>query len=102
MERNLSRASCVTGFPSSVEGRNVKCGEAIVRKLANILGLSLDLSGLEAETAKFLSDLNKVVKENSKLAERVSQLERFYDQEVGPKSEDDIRNWFERQDLEID
>lgn len=102
MERNLRMASCVTGIPSYVDGRNVKCVEAIVRKLANILGLSLDLSGLEAETAKFLSDLNKVVKENSKLAERVSQLERFYDQEVGPKSEDDIRNWFERQDLEID
>ncbi len=101
-ERDLRMASCVTGIPSYVDGKNIKCIEAITRKLANILGLTLDFSGLEAETAQFLSDLNKVVKGNSKLAERVSQLERFYDQEVGPKSDDEIRDWFGRQDLEID
>ncbi|MDK1022387.1 MAG: PAC2 family protein [Candidatus Hydrogenedentes bacterium] len=102
MERDLRMASCVTGIPSYVDGKNIKCIEAVTRKLAGILGLTLDFSGLEAETAQFLSDLNKVVKANSKLAERVSQLERFYDQEVGPKSEDEIRDWFDRQDLEID
>ena len=95
-------ASCVAGIPSYVDGRNVKCIQEITRKLVTILGLKLDLSDLEAEAVKFLANLDKVVKENSRLNEKVRQLEKFYDQEVGSTSEEDVRNWFERQDLEID
>ena len=101
-ERGLRMSSCVAGIPSYVDGKNAKCIEVVTRKLAGILGLTLDFSELEAETAQFLTDLNKVVKQNAKLAERVTQLERFYDQEVRPKSEDEIKDWFDRQDLEID
>ncbi|MCH8203660.1 MAG: PAC2 family protein [Candidatus Hydrogenedentes bacterium] len=102
MDRGLRMASCVAGIPSYVDGRNVKCIQEITRKLATILGLTLDFSGLEAETAEFLANLDKVVKENSRLNEKVRQLEKFYDEEVGPTSGDDVRAWFERQDLEID
>ena len=101
-ERGIRMASCVAGIPSYVDGRNVKCINEITQKLASILGMTLDLSVLEAETTEFLAGLDKVVKENSRLREKVRQLERFYDQEVGAGSKDDVKDWFERQDFKLD
>lgn len=100
-ERSLRMASCIMGIPSYVDGRNAKCIESMVRKIRAILGLTIDLADLEAESAEFLEKLNKAVSNDSKFAEKVRQLEAFYDQELEPASDEDVRAWFERQDLEM-
>jgi len=101
-EQSLRMASCVTGIPSYVDGRNVKCIESMVKKIRYILGMTLDLSDLEAESTVFLEKLDKAVRNDSKFAEKVRQLEAFYDQELESSPDEDVRDWFERQDLEID
>ena len=101
-KRGMRMASCVCAIPSYVEGRNVKCIEAITRKLVGLMDMPLDLSGLEAETTEFLRGLDKALKVNTKFAERVRQLEKFYDEEVGMEPGDDLQEWFERQDLRRD
>ena len=101
-KRGMRMASCVCAIPSYVDGRNVKCIEAVTRKVAGLMDMPLDLSGLEAETEEFLSGLDKAVMANEKFAEKVKQLEQFYDEEVGLQPGDDLQDWFERQNLQSD
>ena len=54
---------------------------------------------LEAESVEFLDGLDETVKADPKFAEKVKQLETFYDEEMGAESGDDVQDWFERQNL---
>lgn len=100
VSRGIDMVSCVAGIPSYVDGRNAKCIDAVAKKVAGFLDLHIDFSDLEAEAAEFVLGLGKVMTANSKLAEKVDQLEKFYDDDTEVDSNDDLKDWFERQDLD--
>jgi hypothetical protein len=99
-------ATVVAGIPSYIEGRNPRCIEAMVGRLNEILDLKLDLAPLKAQRQQFLQGVQLAMSKNPKLAERIHQLEQMYDKETRDdaetESDDDVRDWFERQNIKLD
>jgi predicted ATP-grasp superfamily ATP-dependent carboligase len=105
-DARLNMATLVAGIPSYIEGRNPRCIEAMVAKLNEILELNLDLAPLTAQRKQFMQGVQLAMTKNQKLAERIKQLEQMYDKETRDNEEeetdDDIRDWFERQNIKLD
>jgi hypothetical protein len=111
-EAGLNMATLVAGIPSYIEGRNPRCIQAMLAKLSEVTGVPFDLSELDAQRSEFLQGVQIAMEKNPKLAERIKQLEKLYDDEVNgtgeasdePKVTDDaaLKNWFERQNIKLD
>ena len=90
-------AECVQYRPTALLERHL-----LPQGIGNHQDIGENDRTIEAETAEFLKNLDNAMSTDSKFAEKVRQLERFYDQELDPSSDEDVKAWFERQDLEID
>jgi len=108
-DAGLNMATIVAGIPSYIEGRNPRCIEAMITKLGEILGRNFDLGDLQAQSREFLDGVQTAMKKNPKLAERIQQLEKLYDNEVSGETteetkgtDDTLKNWFERQNIKLD
>ena len=91
----------VAEIPAYVQGKNVRCIEAMVRKLATILDLDLDIGDLKTMSLEFKKRLNEAVQERPDLAELLHKMETDYDREVLDAHMDDLRDWFEKQGFTI-
>lgn len=101
-EIDASMATVIAGIPSYVEGRNVRCIEAVIEKLKLLAKFEADTAPLRAERDEFMQGIDKLIGRNPELAERIKKLEEFYDGEIDSGSEEKVKDWFERQDLRID
>ncbi|MCC6696725.1 MAG: PAC2 family protein [Candidatus Hydrogenedentes bacterium] len=101
-ERGIGLLSLVAGIPSYVDGRNTKCIRSAARKLSEMLGLTLDMSELDRESARFERQLNETVQARPELAEQIRKIEALYDETSSDTREDDLRAWFEKQGFRTD
>ena len=101
-ERGFGMMTLVAEIPAYVQGRNIRCIEAAARKLVEILGLPLDLGDLKILSDEFVRRVNETVKERPELAELIRKIEKDYDQENLDTQEDDLKAWFEKQDIRLD
>lgn len=99
--RGVGMASLVAEIPAYVQGRNVKSINAVVRKVIEMLGLSVDLGDLELMTKQFERKLNEVVEDRPELADLLRKMENNYDKEVEDIQMADLRAWFEKQDIRL-
>lgn len=100
-EYNISMASIVAGIPSYVQGRNAKCIEAAVHRVAGVLGLRVDIAALKSMREEFLKGVEKIVKERPDLAEHIKKLEEAYDEQTSEPEQDELRDWFEKQGIRL-
>jgi proteasome assembly chaperone (PAC2) family protein len=90
-ERGLSMATLVAAIPAYIEGKNARC----------ILAAAVNLDSLRTERDRFMKQAEKAMTKDESLAEKVRQLEEIYDRELA-SDDDDIRDWFNRQNLQMD
>jgi proteasome assembly chaperone (PAC2) family protein len=79
---DIEMTSLVAEIPGYLQGTNPLSIEAVTRRLATILKLSLDLDKLRAESTEWEMGVTSAVEENKELAEQVKQLESDYDDEL--------------------
>jgi proteasome assembly chaperone (PAC2) family protein len=102
-DRGLQLAALVAEIPAYVQGKNIKCIAAVVRKLAAILDLAIDLGDLKVMSKKFEKRLNETVQGRPELAEQIRKIEKDYDAEVFDTSLDnDLKAWLEQQGIRLD
>lgn len=100
--RNLPFASLVAEIPAYIQGKNIKCVEAMTRKLMAMLGIEMDISDLQILRDAFERQLNETVKERPELAEQIRSLEKDFDREVLHQRSDDLKAWLEKQGIRLE
>ena len=101
-KRQMPMAALVAEIPAYVHGRNHRCIEAVIRHLAGILNLQIDLDDLRALGDKLEKRLDEIVQEQGELLERIRQLEENYDNEVFDTQMGDLKDWLEQKGIRLD
>jgi predicted ATP-grasp superfamily ATP-dependent carboligase len=101
-ERSIPMLNIVSEIPAYAEGKNMRCIFSAIQKLSQILDLELNTGGLEAESIKFTERLDKIVSERPDLTDLIRRIERKFDSEHAEPENDDLRDWFQRQEIEFD
>ncbi len=78
----LEMASLVAEIPGYLQDTNPLCIEAVTRRLAKILKLSLDLDSLRTASTEWEFQVSSAIEQNEDLAEKVRQLEQQYDDDL--------------------
>ncbi len=91
--RKLQMINLVAEIPAYIEGRNPMSIEAVTRRLAAILGVSVDLPQMRSDSDDWEREVSERVEENEELAEQIRQLEEAYDDDL-IESESD-RDWMD-------
>jgi proteasome assembly chaperone (PAC2) family protein len=78
----LEMVSLAAEIPGYLQGTNPMSIEAVTRRLAKILKLSLDLDSLRAASTEWELQVSGAVEQNEELAEKVRELEQQYDNEL--------------------
>lgn len=78
----IEMVSLVAEIPGYLHGPNPYCLEAITRRLARILKLSLDLDELRAATNQWEDEVSAMVEETPEMVDRIRELEDDYDREL--------------------
>jgi proteasome assembly chaperone (PAC2) family protein len=100
--RGVRMASLVAEIPAYIQGMNPKTIEAVIRKLAVIVGLQMDLSELRSLAAAWEERLNAVLKGKPELAKYIRKLEEDYDNEVFDTQMGDLKEWLQEQGIRVD
>jgi proteasome assembly chaperone (PAC2) family protein len=98
----LTMASLVAEIPAYVQGTNPKSIEAVVRKLAAILGIHVDLGELRTLSAAWEDRLNEVLEQKPDLAQYIQKLEEDYDNEVFDTQLGDLKEWLQQHGVRVD
>jgi len=78
----IEMVSLVAEIPGYLQGTNPMSLEAVTRRLAKILKLSLDLDSLRAASTQWELQVSTAVEQDEGLAEKIHQLEEEYDNEL--------------------
>ena len=95
-------ASLVAEIPVYIQGTNPRSIEAVVRKLAAILGIQVGLDDLRAVTGAWEKRLNEVLDGKADLAKYIRKLEEDYDNEVFDTQMGDLKEWLQQQGIRVD
>ncbi len=101
-KEGLNMASLVATIPAYVQGNNPKCIEAVIRRLASILGLQIKLDDLRDISDEFEKKLSDVVQEQPELTSNIRKLEENYDNEIFDSEMGDLKKWLEQQGVRLD
>jgi predicted ATP-grasp superfamily ATP-dependent carboligase len=101
-DRGFPMASLVAELPAYVQGRNPRAIEAIVKRLAVVLDLTINVDDLRLLGNALEERLNEVVASKPELAEQVRKLEADYDAEVFDTQMGDLQAWLEDQGIRLD
>ena len=100
--RNIGIASLVAMIPAYVQGHNPKCIEAVVRRLAGILGVQMHTDDLQDQSEEFEKKLNDIVQGQPDLANTIRKLEEDYDNEIFDTELGELKEWLEQQGIRVD
>jgi len=94
--------SLVAEIPAYVQGRNPRCLEAVLKRLAVLLQLDLKLEDLRRIGDELEKKIDKIVDKREDLAEHIQKLETNYDEEVFDTDMGDLKRWLEQQGIRLD
>ena len=95
-------ASLVAEIPVYIQGPNLRSIEAVVRKLAAILGLQLNLDDVRSAAEGWEKRLNEVLDQKDELSTYIRKLEADYDNEVFDTQMGDLKDWLQQQGIRVD
>ena len=99
--KGLEMATIISEVPSYVQGRNIKCIEAVIEKMSKLLEVSFDPEDLHIKSEEFEKRLNRIMEERSELKDHIERLEKVFDEEVTSVADDGIKDWFDKQGIEL-
>jgi proteasome assembly chaperone (PAC2) family protein len=100
--RGFRMASLVAEIPAYIQGTNPKSIEAVIKKLAAILHIEVDLREVHKLSAAWEERLNDVLEQKPDLAKYIRKLEEDYDNEVFDTQMGDLKEWLEQQGIRVD
>ena len=100
-EQDIEMVSLVATVPAYVQGANPKCVTAVIRGIAGLLGVHVDLDEMQTAADEFERKLTEVVQEEPELAESVVKLEQDYDNEVFSEM-GDLKHWLHQKGIRLD
>ncbi len=86
----LEMVSLVAEIPGYLQGANLLSIEAVTRRLAKILKLSLDLATLRSASTGWELEISSVIEQDEDLARKVRELEAQYDDELLKLEADEV------------
>ena len=101
-EKGIRMCSLVAEIPAYVQGRNPRSIEAILKRLAALLNLEINLDPLRRIGDELEKKLDKAVAEQEELAEHIVMLEENYDKEVFDVDMGDLKDWLENRGIRLD
>ena len=101
-EHGVEMVNLVATVPAYVQGNNPKCIGAVTRRLAGMLGLSVDLEDLQVIGDEFERRLSEAVAEQPELAANIHKLEEDYDNDIFNHEMGDLKEWLEQQGIRLD
>ncbi|MCA9268475.1 MAG: PAC2 family protein, partial [Planctomycetales bacterium] len=81
-DEGVQMSSLVVEIPGYLQGANPLSIEAVSRRLAKILQLSLDLDELRAASTQWELQISNLVEQNEEFAGKVRELEQQYDNDL--------------------
>ncbi len=101
-DEGVEMLSLVAEIPAYVQGYNPRCVESATRLIASLLGLKIPLDDLRRAGDDFEKRLTEIVAEQPELAEKVSELEADYDNQVFDTEMGDLKEWLEQKGIRLD
>ncbi len=101
-DAGLTMANLSAEIPAYIEGINAKSIEAVARKLAAILDLTLDFDKLRKTSDRWERKLTKAVGKKEELLEHIQKLEEDYDHEVFNTQMGDLKDFLKKQGVRVD
>jgi len=101
-QRDIRMMSLVAEIPAYVQGRNARCIESAVRKVAGLLDLSVEFDDLRQAADELEKKLNDIVEGREELATYIKKLEEDYDNQVFDTQMGDLKQWLEQQGIRLD
>ncbi|MBN1763944.1 MAG: PAC2 family protein [Sedimentisphaerales bacterium] len=101
-EKNIDMVNIIAEIPAYVQGRNPRCIDATLKRLAKILKLDIQLHTLLDLSDQMEKKLDKLVQEHEELADHIQKLEESYDQELFDTDMSDFKFWLKRQGIRLD
>ncbi len=102
MEHQIDMVSLVAEIPAYLHGRNVKCIESILKRLAKLLKLNINLDQLRVISDDMEKKLNDLINENAELEDHIRKLEENYDRELFDTDMSDLKDWLEGKGIRLD
>jgi proteasome assembly chaperone (PAC2) family protein len=84
----VEMASIAVEVPGYLNGVNPVSIEAVSRRLAPMLGLSLDMSAMRLASDDWSTQVSELVEKDAKLRKHIAKLEQAYDEELMGKAEE--------------
>jgi len=100
--KGIPMATIVAEIPAYIQGPNPRCIEAVTRRTAAILGLSINLDGLRSTTDGFEDKVNRAVGQRPQLEDMIHKMESAYDSELFETQMIDLKEWLEEQGIRLD
>jgi len=100
--RGVHMMSLVAEIPAYIQGTNPKCIEAVVRKLAAVMRISVDFERLRSVTDSWEVRLNEALESKPELVEYIGKLEERYDNEFFNSQMGDLREFLEQHGIQVD
>ena len=100
--RKINMVSIVAEIPAYVQGRNPKCIEAVIKRLAGFLKLEISLDELRDVADEMEKKLNELIEDRSELAAHIIKLEENYDKALFDSDMGDLKQWLEGQGIRLD
>ncbi len=100
--KNVEMVNLVSTVPAYVQGHNAMCIGSLVRRLAGILDIQIDLEDLQAGSDEFEKRLSSLVEQQPELASNIQKLEEDYDNEIFNNEMGDLKSWLEQKGIRLD
>jgi len=86
---NIDMISLVAEIPGYLQGANPMSIEAVTRRLATILNVSIDLDAMRVASTEWELNVSSAVEEDEELAQTIRKMEEEYDNELLELDSDD-------------
>ncbi|MCF7972591.1 MAG: PAC2 family protein [Phycisphaerae bacterium] len=101
-ELQQDMVNLIAATPAYVQGNNPKCIEAMLRRVAGMMDLNIDLSQVKHLTDEFERKLNELIEAQPDLASNIVRLEEDYDNDIFDNEMGDLKQWLEQQGIRLD
>jgi proteasome assembly chaperone (PAC2) family protein len=100
--RGLAMVNLVAEIPAYIQGTNPKSIEAVIRRLAGILKLEVDVRELRDLGTVWEERLNAALERREDVSTQIRKLEENYDSEVFDTEMGELKEWLEEQGIRVD
>jgi len=98
----LEMTTIIVEIPAYVQGRNPRCLNAVIKRMAGVFGIPIEHDEMEKMGEEFEKRVSEVVAEHPELANHIRRLEADYDNEVFNTEMGDLKKWLQQQGIRVD